>query len=88
MPWNGVIRYFDEEKNKTKKLRAKPSNKKEYGKIWSPFLRSFVKHLDSKGWFESTYMGFDERSNMDTAFDLLDSIKNKDGHNSFFAPGV
>lgn len=79
MPWNGVIRYFDEAKNKNKKLRAKPSNKKDYEKIWLPFLHSFVKHLDSKGWFESTYMGFDERSNMDTAFDLLDSIKNKDG---------
>lgn len=79
MPWNGVIKYYDEAKKKMKKAKAKPMNKKDYAEIWRPFLQSFVKHLDDKGWFESAYIGFDERRGMDTAFDLIDSIKNKDG---------
>ncbi len=37
-------------------------------------------HLDEKGWFDSIYMGFDERHNMQTALDLASSVKNKDGH--------
>ncbi len=79
MPWNGIVKYFDEAKKKEKKIAANPARKKEYEKIWMPFLKSFVKHLDEMAWFDSTYIGFDERHNMETALDLIDTVKNKDG---------
>lgn len=79
MPWNGIIKYFDEAKKKEKKITANPARKKEYEKIWLPFLKAFVNHLDEMDWFDSTYIGFDERHNMETALDLIDTVKNKNG---------
>lgn len=79
MPWNGIVRYYDENSKKEKKVRVNPAKKKAYEKVWLPFLKSFVRHLDDMGWFECTYIGFDERNNMKTALDLIDSVKNKDG---------
>ncbi|MDE6660176.1 MAG: DUF4091 domain-containing protein, partial [Eubacterium sp.] len=79
MPWNGIIKYFDETKQKYKKLKVNPARKRNYEKAWLPFLKAFVHHLDEKNWFSSTYIGFDERRNMETALDLIDSVKNKDG---------
>ncbi|MDE5604492.1 MAG: DUF4091 domain-containing protein [Eubacterium sp.] len=79
MPWNGIIKYFDETKKKYKKLKVNPARKKDYEKAWLPFLKAFVYHLDEKNWFDSTYIGFDERHNMETALDLIDSVKNKNG---------
>lgn len=79
MPWNGIIKYFDESKQKYKKVRVNPARKSNYEKVWLPFLKAFVNHLDEKNWFDSTYIGFDERRNMETALDLIDVVKNKDG---------
>ncbi|MDE6412427.1 MAG: DUF4091 domain-containing protein [Eubacterium sp.] len=79
MPWNGIIKYFDEAKKKYKKIKVNPARKKDYEKVWLPFLKAFVQHLDEKNWFDSTYIGFDERHNMETALDLIDSVKNKNG---------
>lgn len=79
MPWKNVVRYYDESKRKIKKLKVNTVNKTKYGKIWQPFLQSFVKHLDEMGWFDSAYIGFDERHNMGTALDLIETVKNKDG---------
>ena len=45
----------------------------------SVLTKAFVNHLDEKNWFDSTYIGFDERRNMETALDLIDVVKNKDG---------
>ncbi|MDE6111333.1 MAG: DUF4091 domain-containing protein, partial [Eubacterium sp.] len=79
MPWNGIIKYFDEKREKYKKIKVNPARKKDYESIWMPFLKSFVQHLDEKDWFDHTYIGFDERRNMETALDLIDSVKNKNG---------
>lgn len=79
MPWNNVIKYYDHSKKKMRKIKAKPASAKAFNQIWTPFLNDFVKHLDEKGWFDSAYIGFDERHNMGTALDLIASIKNKDG---------
>ncbi|MCM1285354.1 MAG: DUF4091 domain-containing protein [Acetobacter sp.] len=79
MPWKNVIRYYDERKKKELKIRVTPSSKANYNKVWSPFLKSFIMHLDEMGWFDFTYIGFDERHNMETALDLISSMKNKDG---------
>ncbi|MDE5995353.1 MAG: DUF4091 domain-containing protein, partial [Eubacterium sp.] len=79
MPWNGVIKYFDESKKKYIKVKVNPARKKDYEKVWLPFLNAFVQHLDEKDWFDRTYIGFDERRNMETALDLIDAVKNKNG---------
>lgn len=80
LPWNGTVQYFDEASNAEKRMMASGSDKDAYAAVWRPFLEDFVKHLDDKGWFDSTYIGYDERSNMKTSFDLIDEIKNKDGN--------
>lgn len=79
MPWKNVVRYYDEAKNKERKIKVNPASKENYCKVWKPFLNDFIKHLDDKGWFESVYIGFDERRNMETALDLIAEVKNKDG---------
>lgn len=79
MPWKNVVRYFDESKNKYKKIRVNTANKIKYNEVWRPFLQSFVNHLDGMDLFDSAYIGFDERHNMETALDLIASIKNKNG---------
>lgn len=79
MPWNNVVSYYDESKKKMMRLRANPANANRYNGIWTPFLLDFVKHMDERGWFDSAYVGFDERRNMGTALDLISTIKNKDG---------
>ncbi len=79
MPWNNIIRYYDESKKKVIKVKVNTARNNKYNEVWNPFLTDFIKHIDEKGWFESTYIGFDERHNMSTALDLIASIKNKDG---------
>lgn len=34
---------------------------KEYEEYWAPFLKDFAQHLRDKGWFDKTYIAFDER---------------------------
>ncbi len=79
MPWGNIIKYYDDSRHKICKLKAKPAIASKYSEIWMPFLTDFVKHIDEKGWFDSIYIGFDERHNMGTALDLIEKIKNKDG---------
>ncbi len=62
-----------------KKIKINPASKFKYCKVWAPFLKAFIEHIDDKGWFDTIYMGFDERRNMETALDLIASVKNKDG---------
>lgn len=79
MPWKNVVRYYDESKNKLKKIKVNTANKTKYEQVWKPFLQDFIRHLDEKDWFDSAYIGFDERHNMQTALDLINDVKNKDG---------
>ncbi|MPQ43151.1 glycoside hydrolase domain-containing protein [Clostridium tarantellae] len=78
IPWGNRIYYFDEETQQQKSVTVFPGTAK-YEEVWIQFLNALVSHLDEKGWFEETYIGIDERSNMDKAFDVVDKIKNKDG---------
>ncbi len=80
LPWNNVIRYYDESKKKELKITVNPAVKEKYNKVWKPFLKAFIAHLDERNWFDNTYIGFDERRNMETALDLISAVRNKDGH--------
>ncbi len=53
-------RYFDKASGDYKVLCA-PEGSRAYAEHWGHFLRSFVKHLKSRGWFEKTCIGMDER---------------------------
>ncbi len=79
MPWKNVIRYYDEAKKKEMKMTVNPAVREKYNKAWLPFLKEFISHLDEMDWFDSTYIGFDERRNMETALDLISTVKNKNG---------
>lgn len=54
------IHYFDE-KTSTNKIKELSVNNEEYKKTWTIFLKEFKKHLIKKGWFNRTYLGFDEK---------------------------
>ena len=79
MPWKNTVRYYNESTKKLKKIKINPAIKAKYCKVWRSFLKAFIEHIDDKGWFDTIYMGFDERRNMETALDLIESLKNKDG---------
>ena len=51
-----VVRYYDESKQKYKKIKVNTANKTKYDEVWRPFLQAFVKHLDEKDWFDSAYI--------------------------------
>lgn len=80
MPWDNVVKYTDEASGTMMQMRAQPGNAVQYAEVWQPFMEDFVRHLDEKGWFDRTYIGFDERTGMATALNLIDSVQNKDGN--------
>lgn len=59
-PWNNELHYFDEATEVVIDVKADPETKL-FTDMWVPFLKDFVKHLDSKGWLEITNMAMDER---------------------------
>ena len=78
MPWNNQIIYYDEASETTKKINAAPGTT-AYADNWKPFFKDFADHLDERDWFDDISLGFDERDNMLSVFNIIDQIKNKDG---------
>ncbi|WP_299556305.1 glycoside hydrolase domain-containing protein [Seonamhaeicola sp.] len=68
--WGGkrYVTYFDEEKGEIIEEDFEPSDEK-YEALWIAFLKDFEVHLKSKGWFEKTYLSFDESPK-----DVIESI--------------
>ncbi|TLX71679.1 DUF4091 domain-containing protein [Labilibacter sediminis] len=54
------IHYFDNKDNCDKVIELNIEDEK-YKEVWSAFLLSFKEHLKKKGYFERTYLGFDEK---------------------------
>ncbi|MCU9533682.1 glycoside hydrolase domain-containing protein [Streptococcus sp. CSL10205-OR2] len=77
IPWGNKVTYLDKATNE-KAFVEVPVTSRDYATVWRPFLTSLVAHLDEKGWFDRFYVGIDERPNMELAFGLIDSVKNKD----------
>lgn len=75
-PWHNSFTYW--ENGKLVKERFTVGSKR-YNEVWTDFFTAMVKHLDEKGWFDDAYVGIDERGLSETALNLLDTIKNKDG---------
>ena len=60
VPWNNEIHYFDAKADSMVNVKADPGTK-IFTDLWTPFLKDFVKHLDSKGWTSITNIAMDER---------------------------
>ena len=80
MPWGNLMRYYDKGKSKYVNRHVPTLLKGKYQRAWRVFLTDFVRHLDERDMFDSVYIGFDERNNMDMILDFLDTFVNKDGH--------
>ena len=78
IPWENQVSYYDEASGSVQSVAAEAGTP-EYSALWTPFLQSFVAHLDEKGWFDAAYIGIDERDNMAQAFDVIDSVRNREG---------
>jgi hypothetical protein len=75
IPWNNEVHYFDANKNAMVNIAAKPGTP-EFEGLWTPFLKDFVVHLQSKGWLNITNIAIDERTKeeVDGALTLLQKV--------------
>lgn len=76
IPWGNTISYFDEATSSIKS-EVITAGTARYEEVWLQFLNKLVPHLDEKAWFDDTYIGIDERPNMDKAFDVIDKVKGR-----------
>lgn len=74
-PWHGSFTYWE---NGELKKEGYSAGNDRYNQVWGDFLRDLTDHLDTKNWFDDAYIGIDERGFNTAAFDLIDTIKNKD----------
>lgn len=75
-PWHGSFTYWE---NGEMKKEGYSAGNDRYKKVWGDFLRDLISHLESKGWFDDSYIGIDERGFSAAAFDLIEEITNEDG---------
>ena len=75
IPWNNMIHYKDENTGEFIDIEAKPGTD-IFKEMWTPFLKNFASHLQSKGWLEITNIAIDEREpeQMEAAFALLKEV--------------
>ncbi len=62
------IKYWNENTREENELELDIQEEK-YAETWRVFLSDFKRHLIEKGWFENTYLGFDEKPQ-----EILDNI--------------
>lgn len=75
-PWHNSFTYWENGKLVKEGFSVGSTR---YTTLWTDFLTDLVAHLTEKGWFDDSYIGIDERGFSGTAFDLIESVKNKDG---------
>ena len=75
VPWNNELHYKDNAKNKMVTIKADPGTQ-VFKDMWTPFLKDFVKHMQSKGWLGITNIAMDERNpkEMIATLDLLKDV--------------
>lgn len=90
LTWNNQLHYNDEGKGELVTVELKAQSK-EYGELWSVFLKDFTVHLREKGWLEKTNIAMDERApaDMQAALKVLNSaapelgVSLADNHKSY-----
>lgn len=83
-PWHNSFTYWENGELVREVFYIQPTNgsayyTENYTILWTDFLTDLVAHLTEKGWFDDSYIGIDEQGFSSTAFDLIESLKNKDG---------
>lgn len=83
-PWHNSFTYWENGELVREVFYIRPTNgsayyTENYTILWTDFLTDLVAHLTEKGWFDDSYIGIDEQGFSSTAFDLIESVKNKDG---------
>lgn len=83
-PWHNSFTYWENGELVREVFYIQPTNgsayyTENYTILWTGFLTDLVTHLTEKGWFDDSYIGIDEQGFSSTAFDLIESVKNKDG---------
>ena len=78
IPWNNRVTYTDEATGEVVKKDLEPLSA-EWKAIWTPFLEDFMKHLEKMGWFDITYIAFDERPAIDGVCKFIKEHKNSKG---------
>ena len=78
IPWNNRVTYTDATTGEVVKADLDPLTQ-EWEGIWTPFLEDFIAHLEEKGWFDITYIAFDERPSIDGVCKFIKEHKNADG---------
>lgn len=53
--------WFWDEVSQKQEVQELKIEDEEYALIWGVFLKDFKRHLIHKGWYETTYLGFDEK---------------------------
>ncbi|TXF35514.1 DUF4091 domain-containing protein [Collinsella sp. BA40] len=78
IPWNNRVTYTDAATGELVKVDLTPLSK-QWQQIWTPFLEDFIAHLEEKGWFDITYIAFDERPAIDGVCKFIKEHKNAAG---------
>ena len=83
-PWHNSFTYWENGELVREVFYIQPTNgsayyTENYTILWTDFLTDLVTHLTEKGWFDDSYIGIDEQGFSSTAFDLIESVTNKDG---------
>lgn len=78
IPWNNRVTYTDATTGEVVKADLNPLTA-EWKEIWTPFLEDFIAHLEDRGWFDITYIAFDERPAIDGVCKFIKEHKNADG---------
>ena len=78
IPWNNRVTYTDAATGELVKVDLTPLSK-QWQEIWTPFLEDFIAHLEEKGWFDITYIAFDERPAIDGVCKFIKEHKNAAG---------
>lgn len=60
VPWDISFDYVDKVTGASRTVTDGPGTQ-GFEDYWTPFLTDFKKHLEEKGWFDRTYLAFDER---------------------------
>ncbi len=76
IPWKLSFRFYNEATKKYSYLKAEPGSK-AFEIFWKRMLIDFAAHLKSKGWFDRTYIGIDERK-MEHVIATLEVIRSAD----------
>ena len=77
-PWHFSFTYWEDGQLKVESFRGQEGSD-WYNRMWGDFLQDLADHMTEKGWFDSAYIGIDERGLTQAALDVIYSVTNKDG---------